>query len=95
MAAPTPCRARAATSQTADCATPTASDANVKSPTPTTNIRRRPKMSPARAPSSSSPPNASVYVVWTHDSSVAEKPRPWRIFGSAVMTIEMSSTIIR
>jgi hypothetical protein len=52
-------------------------------------------MSPARAPSSSKPPKASVYAFCTQLSSVAEKFRLCWIFGSAVMTMEISSTIIR
>jgi len=38
-------------------------------------------MSPARAPSRSTPPKASVYAFCTHDSPVAEKPR---LFAGAV-----------
>lgn len=95
IAAPAPCTARAMISHAADCARPIASDATVNSPRPKMNRRRRPRMSPARALSSSRPPKASVYAFCTHDSPVAVKPRPWRIFGSAVMTIEMSRTIIR
>jgi hypothetical protein len=57
-------------------------------------ILRRPIRSPARAPSSSRPPKASRYAFCTHDSATGEKSRLRWIFGSAVMTIEMSSTII-
>ncbi len=41
---------------------------SVKSARPATNMRRRPRMSPARAPSSSNPPKASVYAFCTHES---------------------------
>jgi hypothetical protein len=60
IAAPTPCSARADSSHVEDCASPASSEANVKIPIPTTKTRRRPRMSPARAPSSSRPPNVKV-----------------------------------
>ena len=60
MAAPTPCAARAASSQVSDWASPPISDAPVNRTSPATNTRRRPSRSPARAPSSSSPPNVSA-----------------------------------
>ena len=50
IAAPTPCRARAASSQAADWASPPSSEATVNSAMPATKTRRRPRMSPgARA----------------------------------------------
>ena len=60
IAAPTPCTARAPSSQAADGASPPASDAAVNSAIPITSMRRRPRRSPARAPSSKRPPNVSV-----------------------------------
>ncbi len=48
IAPPTPCSARAATSHSIDGASPQSAEAAVNSPTPSRNIRRRPKMSPAR-----------------------------------------------
>ncbi len=60
MAPPRPCRARAASSQAEDWATPPSSEAKLNTRTPTTNTRRRPRMSPARPPSSSSPPKVRV-----------------------------------
>lgn len=81
-------------SQASDCAAPTATEASVKTPSPAMNTRRRPSRSPIRAPSSSRPPNASRYAFCTHDRAVAENCRSPRIFGSAVITIEMSITII-
>ncbi len=95
IAAPTPCSARAASSQAGDCASPPSIEANVNSAMPATNVRRRPRMSPARAPSSSSPPKLSAYAFCTHDRPVGEKPSVSWIFGSAVMTIETSRMIIR
>jgi hypothetical protein len=71
-----------------------ASEAAVNSAIPATNMRRRPTMSPARAPTRSSPPKVSAYPLCTHDSSVAENPRACWILGSAAMTIETSSTAI-
>ena len=59
-AAPRPWTARAAIIPSGDWARPTASDAAVKIAIPSMNIRRRPARSPARAPSSNSPPNVSV-----------------------------------
>jgi hypothetical protein len=60
IAPPTPCRARAASSQPADVANPPSSEAKLNSARPKTYTRRRPRMSPARPPSSSSPPKVSV-----------------------------------
>ncbi len=48
IAPPTPWIARAATSHSIDGARPHSADAAVNSATPRRNIRRRPKMSPAR-----------------------------------------------
>lgn len=53
-------------------------------------MRRRPSRSPARAPSSNRPPNASVYAFCTHDSAALVKPSVCWIFGNPVMTIEIS-----
>src|SRR5918999_1645541 len=50
MAAPTPWRARAASSQPDDVARPPTNEAKVNTRMPATNTRRRPRMSPARAP---------------------------------------------
>lgn len=60
IAPPTPCRARAASNCQGSWATPPRSEAKVNSRMPVMNTRRRPRMSPARAPSSSRPPNVSV-----------------------------------
>ena len=60
IAAPTPWIARAASSQPADWASPAASEAAVNRAIPATNTRRRPRMSPARAPSRSRPPKVSA-----------------------------------
>src|SRR5919206_353115 len=55
IAAPTPCSARAPRSQACVCASPPRNDATVNSATPATNVRRRPRMSPMRAPRTASP----------------------------------------
>ena len=60
IAAPIPCTPRAMISHHPAGASPTSSDASANTVRPKTNTRRRPSRSPARAPSSSSPPNTSV-----------------------------------
>src|SRR3954452_6876116 len=95
IAAPTPCSARAPSSHAWLCANPPASDASVNSAMPKTNVRRRPRMSPMRAPSSSSPPNVSAYALCTHDSIAGEKSRRSAMLGSAVITTVASRMIIR
>ena len=60
MAPPTPWRARAASSQPEEVARPPRNDARVKIRIPAMNTRRRPRMSPARPPSSRSPPKVRV-----------------------------------
>ncbi len=60
IAAPTPCRARAPSSQAGDWAMPPSIEAKVKRAMPAAKTWRRPRMSPARAPSSSRPPKVSV-----------------------------------
>lgn len=59
-AAPTPCSARAASSQALSVASPPSREEPAKSRTPAVRVRRRPMMSPTRPPSSSRPPKASV-----------------------------------
>ncbi len=60
IAPPTPCSALAASSQADEVARPPSSEARLNSRIPVMNTRRRPRMSPARPPSSSSPPKVSV-----------------------------------
>ena len=57
---------------------------------PATNTRRRPRMSPARPPSSSRPPNASVYPFITQDRLAGLKRSPAAMCGSAMFTTVMS-----
>ncbi len=60
IAAPAPCTARAASSQAWVVANPPASEAAENKRMPAMNTLRRPSRSPARPPSSSSPPKASA-----------------------------------
>ncbi len=60
MAPPTPWRARAPRSWPEFWANPPSREASTKSSTPKTKTRRRPRMSPARPPSSSRPPKVRV-----------------------------------
>ena len=60
MAAPTPWTARATISSAAESARPPASEARVNTAVPRTNSRRRPNRSPARPPSSRSPPKTRL-----------------------------------
>ena len=57
IAAPNPCTARAAMSTPVEPARPQTSEAIEKTTRPIRNIRLRPRMSPARPPSSRKPPN--------------------------------------
>ena len=57
---PTPCRARAPSSQVWEVASPPSRDAAENRMMPAMRTRRRPRMSPALPPSSSRPPEASV-----------------------------------
>ncbi len=59
IAAPMPCRNRAATSISALIARPQSSEASTNSVRPASSIRRRPKRSPIRPASSSRPPNGT------------------------------------
>ena len=92
IAAPRPCSARAAISQSADGANAAAADAAVKMPTPSVNMRLRPKRSPSAAPVSRKTANASVYALTVHSSCSSEAPRSTRITGIAVETTRLSST---
>ena len=58
-AAPTPCRARADSSIQPETANPPKRELAVKMAMPIRNVRRRPRRSPERAPSSSRPPKVS------------------------------------
>src|SRR3954447_2189627 len=95
IAAPTLWSARAPSSHACVCASPPTKDATVNSAMPAMNVRRRPRMSPMRAPSSSRPPNVSAYALCTHDSAAGEKSSRLAMLGSAVITTVASRMIIR
>ena len=60
IAPPTPCSARAPSSHASEVANPPSSEAAENRMIPAMNTRRRPRMSPARPPSSSRPPKVSA-----------------------------------
>ena len=60
IAPPTPWTARAVSSQAWSLANPPSSEATENKMMPAMNTRRRPRMSPARPPSSSRPPKVSA-----------------------------------
>ena len=95
IAPPSPCTARDAISIPSDCASPHASEASVKSATPTMNTRRRPSRSAARPPSSRKPPNAIEYAVITHCRFSREKSSARPMDGSATLTIETSRIVMK
>ncbi len=70
IAPPMPCSTRAASSCHGSWANPPSREARVKMRMPAMKTRRRPRMSPARPPRSSSPPKVSVYELTTQVRSV-------------------------
>ncbi len=94
IAAPAPCSARMVSSQPTEVANPPARDAAENSSSPTMNILRRPRRSPARPPSISSPPKASEYALTTHSRLDPDMLSAVCIFGSATLTMVASSTTI-
>jgi hypothetical protein len=91
-AAPSPCTARAITSQMSLCARPPAREAIANSHIPKMKIRRRPSRSARRPPSSRKPPKKRVYAFTTQDRSSWAKSRSRPMDGSATFTIEASRT---
>jgi hypothetical protein len=87
IAADTPCATRAATSTAGDHASPHASEDTPNRIVPAISTRRRPSRSPARPPSSSSPPKLSRYALSTHCTPSAENPRSRSIDGTPRITI--------
>src|SRR5215469_6806564 len=90
MAPPTPWIARAVSSQAWVVANPPNSEAAANKRTPAMNTRRRPRMSPARPPSSSRPPKVSAYALTTHSRPEPEKPSACWMWGRATFTIVAS-----
>ncbi len=68
-----------------------AADVSVKPAEPTRNIRRRPRMSPRRAPAMSSTAKASVYPALSHWMVLAPPPSSRWMDGAATFTIVASS----
>jgi hypothetical protein len=93
-AAPAPCAARAANRAAPLAARPPASDATVNSSTPAMKTWRRPLMSPARPPVSSSPPKIRVYALTAQDRLPTERCRPLCIRGRAMVKMVASTTSI-
>ena len=93
-AAPMPCTTRAASSIQPATARPPTSELTEKIAIPARNVVRRPSRSPARAPNRRSPPKASRYPFSTQESAPFENPRPRWMWGSATLTIVVSSTTI-
>src|SRR6266511_3398123 len=95
MAPPSPCTPRAAISIPSDWASPHASEASVKSTTPTMKTRLRPSRSAARPPRRRKPPNAIAYAVITHCRFSREKSSERPIEGKATFTIETSRIVMK
>src|SRR5436190_1651639 len=95
IAAPRPWTARAAISTPIEFARPHAREAAEKTAIPIMNMRLRPSRSPARPPSSRKPPKAIVYEVITHCRSFSATFSAVLIEGSATLTIETSSTVMK
>ena len=94
-AAPMPCTARAPIRKPALGASPQASDASVKTTSPTMNIFRRPNMSPSLPPVISNAANVNAYAVTIHSSDEIDMCRLCSIAGSATFTIVLSSMIMK
>jgi hypothetical protein len=92
IAPPAPWIARQTSSMAGLWARPPASDAALNTSSPTTNNSLRPSRSPARPPTSISPPKVIALAVTTHDRPVLLKCRARWMCGRAVITIEASRT---
>jgi hypothetical protein len=75
VAAPSPCRARAAINDSSLQARPQRSEPTEKMTRPAMNTPRRPRMSASRPPSSKKPPNTRAYALITHCRFSCENPR--------------------
>lgn len=89
-----PWSARAPNSSPDPVAAPPRPDATANPTSPIMNVFLRPTRSAIRPPSSSSPPNASVYAVITHCRLASDIPRSRWADGRAMFTIVASSTTI-
>src|SRR4051812_1905315 len=95
IAAPSPWSARAPTRTPSDHANPQRNDAIVNTTTPVRKTRRRPSRSAIRPASRRKPPNVIAYAVITHCRLSREKSSDSPIDGSATLTIETSSTVMK
>src|SRR3954451_12825832 len=93
-AAPMPCSARPATSQSCVGARPMRALDPANMITPVRKTRRRPKMSPRRPPVTSSTANVSVYALTVHSRLLRLAPRSRWMLGSATFTTVLSSMIM-
>jgi hypothetical protein len=95
MAAPRPWNAREVTSIAVDVDKPQRSDVTENNASPIMNIRRRPRRSPARPPRSRKPPKVIAYAVRTHWRLDADRWSDRAIEGSATVTMDTSSTVMK
>ncbi len=95
IAPPTPCRARAAISQSIDGESAAAADPSVKMPRPARNTRLRPRRSPSAAPSKRSTAKVNVYAFTVHSRPEMDACRSRCIVGSAVVTTRLSSVVMK
>src|SRR3954452_16526173 len=93
-AANAPWRARPAISTGRAGARPAINEATPNPARPSWKVRRRPKTSASRPPSSSRPAKQSVYAVTTHCRCPSPKPSERCADGSAMLTIVASSAVI-
>ena len=91
-AAPRPCAARAAISWPCVAAKPAAREAIPTIARPAMKMRRRPRRSAARPPSSRKPPNAITYALTIQGRFSSEKSSPLPMLGRATLTIDASRT---
>jgi hypothetical protein len=94
-AAPAPCTTRAPISSSPLDARPQTSDDSVKTASPMTNIRRRPRRSASLPPLSINEANVSAYPVTIHSSSERPTWRSAAIDGRATLTTVLSSMIMK
>ena len=91
-AAPKPWSARDPISIPELVASPSRSEAAVKTTRPKRNSLLRPSRSPARPPSRRKPPKTRVYAFTIHCRFASDRPRSFWIEGSATFTTVASST---
>src|ERR1700761_8232989 len=94
IAAPTPCRPRAAMIHAPLEASPHSAEAATNSALPARNVRSAPSRSAIRPPSATSTASTSRYALTTHCSPAEERPRSFWIVGSATDTTVWSIMII-